>query len=288
MRGRGVLNPWLFPVAAFLFGAVIGSFLNVVIRRLPLGESIVFPGSHCPLCGDPIRATDNIPILSWLLLRGRCRSCREPIPVRYPLVELSNALLWTALLHRFGPGLPFAVFAPFSSALLAVTLIDLDHQIIPDAITLPGIPLGLAASLALPSQPSALTEILYRKLGLAHLPGVLASPGFWDSVLAAAAGFFFFYAAAEIGYRVFRKESMGGGDIKLAAMMGAFLGFTHLVVAIYVALLAGSAVGVALLLLRRARIGSPIPFGPFLAFGGIVSLFTAERIIGWYLQLSGY
>ncbi len=280
--------PWLFPAAAFLFGAVVGSFLNVVVHRLPREESVVRPGSRCPACGEPIRAHDNVPILGWLLLGGRCRDCRAPISPRYPLVELANALLWTALAQRLGPGLSFLVLAAFCSALVAVTLIDLDHLIIPDAITLPGTALGLAAGLALPPRAGPLTWALYERGGLSRLPGPLASPAFWDRLLAAACGFAFFYLAAVAGDRIFRKASMGGGDIKLAAMMGAVLGMTGLVVSIYVALLVGSAVGIAMLALRRARVGTAIPFGPFLALGGVVAAFWAPAIAAWYTRLGGF
>jgi len=283
-----VTPAWFFPAAAFVFGAVVGSFLNVVIHRLPLGESVVHPGSRCPACGAPIRAHDNVPILGWVLLGGRCRDCRAPIAARYPLVELANALLWAALAQRLGFGLPFVLLAAFCSALVVVTLVDLDHLIIPDAITLPGIAVGLVASLFLPPRAGLVTWLLHGRLGLGRLPGPFGSPTFWDSLLAAAAGFAFFYLAAVLGDRLFRKASMGGGDIKLAAMMGAVLGLTGLVVAIYVALLVGSTVGIALLLLRRARPGTAIPFGPFLALGGVVASFWARDIAEWYTRLGGF
>jgi leader peptidase (prepilin peptidase)/N-methyltransferase len=282
-----VLSPAAFAAVAALFGAIVGSFLNVVIHRLPRGESVAFPPSRCPLCGARIRPLDNVPVLSWVLLRGRCRACGGAFGARYAAVELANALLWAALATRSGPGLAFAADAALVSALLAVTMIDLDHLIIPDAITLPGIPAGLVASAFRAPDPSALAGALHDRLGLGRLPGALGSPGLWDALLAAAAGFCFFWAAAEIGYRVFRKESMGGGDIKLAAMMGAFLGLSGLVVAIYVALLAGSLVGIALLVLRRAKVGTAIPFGPFLALGGVTAVFFADRVVEWYLRLSG-
>lgn len=283
-----MLSPWLLPAFAFLFGAVVGSFLNVVVWRLPRGESLVRPGSHCPRCAAPVRPVDNVPILGWLLLRGRCRDCREPISARYPLVELANALLWAALARRLGPGVPLAAMAAFGSALLAITFIDLDHQIIPDAITLPGIAAGLVASCFIPERASLPALLLHERLGLAALPRPLGSPTLLDALLAAAAGFAFFYAAAEIGWRILKKESMGGGDIKLAAMMGAFLGLTGLVVAVYAALLTGSVVGLALLALRRVRVGNPIPFGPFLALGGLTAIFSTDALVGWYLRLAGY
>jgi leader peptidase (prepilin peptidase) / N-methyltransferase len=281
-------TPWFIPVVAGLFGAVIGSFLNVVIHRLPAGESVVFPGSRCPRCGAPIRPWDNVPVLGWLALRARCRDCREPISPRYPLVELANALLWAALALRFGPGLHSLASAAFCSALLAITLIDVDHWIIPDAITLPGILVGLAASFAAPPRESLLADLLYERLGLGRLPGVLASPGFWDSLAAVLVGGGFFWLVAEVSFRVLRKEAMGGGDIKLTAMMGAFLGLRDLSVAVFLALLAGSAIGIALIVAGRKSGKDLIPFGPFLALGGVIAVFWARPLVDGYLRLRGF
>jgi leader peptidase (prepilin peptidase)/N-methyltransferase len=277
------VTPWPFAVVAGLFGALIGSFLNVVICRLPAGESIVSPGSHCPRCGAPIRPWDNVPVLGWLLLRGRCRDCREPISARYPLVELANALLWAALALRFGFGFPLFAFAAFCSALLAITLIDVDHWIIPDAITLPGILVGLAASFGLPPRGGLLAALLHQRLHLDRLPGALASPGFWDSLAALLLGGGFFYLVAFLS-----RGGMGGGDIKLTAMMGAFLGLRDLGVAVFIGLLSGSAVGIALMIAGRKSRKDAIPFGPFLALGGICAVFWGRGLVDWYLNLRGY
>jgi leader peptidase (prepilin peptidase)/N-methyltransferase len=276
-------NPWFLPVVAALFGAVVGSFLNVVIHRLPAGESIVFPGSRCPRCGAPIRPWDNIPVLGWVALGGRCRDCREPIALRYPLVELANALLWAALALRFGPGLPFLVFAAFCSALLAITMIDLDHWIIPDVITLPGIVVGLAASFFVPPRESLLADLLHRGLGLDRLPGALSSPGFWDSLAALLLGGGLFYLVA-----VLSRGGMGGGDIKLTAMMGAFLGLRDLGVAVFIGLISGSVVGIGLMIAGRKTRKDLIPFGPFLALGGVTAVFWARPLVDWYLRLRGF
>jgi leader peptidase (prepilin peptidase)/N-methyltransferase len=278
-----MIPPWFVPGAAFLFGLVVGSFLNVVIHRLPLGESVVSPGSRCPRCGTPISPADNVPVLSWILLRGRCRACAEPIAARYPLVELANGLLWAALALRFGIGFPLFVWAAFCSALLAITLIDVDHTIIPDAITLPGMAIGLAASFRMPSRQSVLAELLHHKLWLDRLPGVLGSLSFWDSALALLIGGGFFYAVAVIS-----RGGMGGGDIKLTAMMGAFLGLRDLSLAVFLSLVSGSLVGIALMILGRKTRKDIIPFGPFLALGGIMAVFWGERLIDWYLQFRGY
>ena len=276
-------TPWFVPAVAGLFGAVVGSFLNVVIHRLPAGESIVFPGSHCPRCGAPIRPWDNVPVLGWLALRGRCRDCREPISPRYPLVELANALLWAALALRFDPGLHLLAMAAFCSALLAITMIDVDHWIIPDAITLPGIFVGLAASFAAPPRESLLADLMHESLGLGRLPGPLGAPAFWDSLAALLLGGGLFYLVA-----VLSRGGMGGGDIKLTAMMGAFLGLRDLGVAVFLALVVGSAVGIALMVAGRKTRKDLIPFGPFLALGGVIAVFWARPLVGGYLRLRGF
>jgi leader peptidase (prepilin peptidase)/N-methyltransferase len=274
--------PWLLPVVAGVFGAVVGSFLNVVIHRLPAGESIAFPGSHCPRCGSPIRARDNVPVLGWLALGGRCRDCRERIDPRYPLVELANALLWAALALRFGLTVELFVFAPFCSALVAVTLIDVDHWIIPDRITLPGIVIGLAASFFVHPRGNLLVDLLHERLGLSRLPGPLATPAFWDSLAALLLGGGLFYLVA-----VLSRGGMGGGDIKLTAMMGAFLGLRDVGVAVFTGLVAGSLIGVGLMIAGRKTRKDMIPFGPFLALGGVVAVFWGDRLVDWYLRLRG-
>jgi leader peptidase (prepilin peptidase)/N-methyltransferase len=203
--------------------------------------------------------------------------------VRYPLVELANALLWAALALRFGLGFPLFAFAAYCSALLAITLIDVDHWIIPDAITLPGIVAGLAASFFLPPRGSLLADFLHHRLGLDRLPGFLASPGFWDSLAALLIGGGFFYLVAVVS-----RGGMGGGDIKLTAMMGAFLGMRDLGVAVFIGLLAGSVVGIALMIAGRKTRKDLIPFGPFLALGGVCAVFWGRPLVEWYLNLRGY
>jgi leader peptidase (prepilin peptidase)/N-methyltransferase len=278
-----VTPPWFLPVAAGLFGAVIGSFLNVVILRLPAGESLVFPGSRCPRCGAAIRPWHNIPVLGWLALRGRCHDCHEAISPRYPLVELANALLWAALALRFGLGFQLVAFAALCSALLAITLIDVDHWIIPDAITLPGIAIGLAASFFLPPRGSLVAAVLHHRLRLDRLPGFLATMGFWDSLAAVLLGGGLFYLVAVVS-----RGGMGGGDIKLVAMMGAFFGMRDVGVAIFIGLIAGSAVGIALMIAGRKTRKDAIPFGPFLAFGGICAVFWGRSLVEWYLAMRGF
>jgi len=243
---------------AFIFGSIVGSFLNVCMYRLPKGESIVLPGSHCPACRMAIRPWDNIPLLSFILLRGRCRDCGHPISWRYPLVEAMTAILFATTVSRYGVTPRSVTLLVFLSALVAIAFIDLDHQIIPNVITLPGIPLGLLAGLALGEPP-----LLDRAIG------TLAGAGFLYLVL--------FYGSA-----VYGQEAMGEGDLNLIALVGAFLGWKGVLITILVGCLSGSVVGVALIGLRRLRRREHMPFGPFLAFGATMALFWGERLIDLY------
>jgi len=253
--------PVSFYICAFIFGAVVGSFLNVCICRMPKGESVVFPPSHCPACGFKLPFYDNIPLVSWLLLRGQCRSCRGPISFRYPLVELITALLTLFLFKRFGLSLPFGILFLFCSAMVVITFIDLDHMIIPDVISLPGIILGFVFSFFIP------------QLGwLNSLLGILAGGGS-------------LYLVATL-YQLFtRKEGMGGGDIKLLAMMGAFFGWKAIPFIIFMASLGGSVIGVTLMLVQKKDGKLAIPFGPFLALASIVYIFYGRQMIHWYMGL---
>lgn len=252
----------LFNLFAFVYGAVVGSFLNVCICRLPEGRSVVSPPSSCPLCGYRIRWYDNIPIVSYLILGGKCRSCKAPISRRYPLVELINGLLTLLLFVKFGPTLTFLALFILCSALVAVTFIDLDHQIIPDVISIPGIPVGFAFSFFLPWL------------------------GWQDSLIGIVAGGGSLLLVA-YGYQLFTgKEGMGGGDIKLLAMMGAFLGWRSIPFIIFAASFVGSIIGVTLMMARGRDSKLAIPFGPFLALGAILYIFYGSRIIEWYLGLA--
>jgi leader peptidase (prepilin peptidase)/N-methyltransferase len=255
--------PAIYYVFAFLLGAAVGSFLNVCIYRLPRGTSIVFPPSACPACGSRIAPCDNIPILGWLLLGGRCRSCKGRISWQYPAVELLNGLLTLFLFIKFQLSPTFFVLFLFCSALVAVTFIDIEHQIIPDSISLPGIVVGFAVSFFLPW------------LGWKNsLIGIVAGGG---SLLLVAYGY----------HLLTRKEGMGGGDIKLLAMMGAFLGWKAVPFIIFSSSVVGSVVGVALMAARKKGSQLPIPFGPFLAFGAVLYIFFGRELIGWYLGLGG-
>jgi len=248
----------LVPFAVFAFGAILGSFLNVCIVRLPESRSIVHPPSHCPACRAPIAWYDNVPLLSYVVLGGRCRSCRRRISPVYPAVEILTGGLALALWARLGPTAAFAGYLAFAAALVTITFIDLDHRIIPDVISLPGIGAGLAVSFVSPLVTP-----------FDALLGVLAGGG---SLLAIA-----------YGYQALRgQEGMGGGDVKLLAMIGAFLGWQSIFVTLMVASVAGSVIGVALMLYRRADTKLAIPFGPFLACGALVYLFFGDRILAFY------
>lgn len=245
---------------AFVLGAVVGSFLNVCIYRIPAGESIVSPRSRCPSCGAPIRWYQNIPILSWIFLRGHCANCRVPISVRYALVEALTGLLFTLVLYYFGFHWATPVFWVFVALLVTITFIDLDHQIIPDVISLPGIVLGFGASFLLP----------WVSWGDSLL-GILLGGG---SLFLVAVGYEF----------LTKKEGMGGGDIKLLAMLGAFLGWKAVLPIVFISSLLGTLVGVPMMLAKGADGKLAIPFGPFLAGGAVIWLFWGELLVNWYLQ----
>ena len=238
---------------AFVFGAVFGSFANVLIHRLPRRESIVSPGSRCPACGTPISPWHNIPIASYLVLRGRCRACRAPISPRYLIVEVATGALMAGLVWRFGFSLATLRYAVLAFALLVVFFTDLEHHMIPNAITYPGILTGIALSAA---------------------AGQLAAA----AIAAAAAGAVFLL----IG--IVSRGGMGGGDIKLAAMIGAFLGAPAVIVALFLAVALGAAAGVVLLVLRLRTRKDMIPFGPAMAAGAMIAVFGSNAIMRWYLS----
>lgn len=252
-------------IAAGLLGLVVGSFLNVVILRLPdQSQSIVFPASHCPECSAMISWYDNIPILSYLILRGRCRHCRGAISLQYPLVELMMALLSAALMYRFQLSLATAGYFVFCAALLVIIFIDIHHQIIPDVISLPGILIGFLFSLVSDT-------VTWQS----SLIGILAGGG----VL---------YGVAFL-YALLRKiDGMGGGDIKLLAMLGAWLGWQSLPFIILVSSATGSVVGLIAMRSQKKGGQTRIPFGPFLSLAALVYTFFSENILYfYYLYLSG-
>jgi leader peptidase (prepilin peptidase)/N-methyltransferase len=256
--------PAIHALIAALFGMLVGSFLNVCICRLPKNESIVTPPSHCPHCSSQICWYDNIPLFSYLLLRGRCRGCGASISLQYPLVELLNGILTFLLFLRFGTTLAFATLFLFCSALIVITFIDIEHQIIPDEISLSGIVIGFILSFFIKGHSWQNS-----------LCGILLGGG---SLLLVAYGY----------QRLTGKEGMGGGDIKLLAMMGAFLGWKAVPFIILASSLVGSVIGISIMLLQKKDSKLAIPFGPYLAFGAVLYIFYGRVLIQWYLGLSGF
>ena len=254
-----MLSFGIMELGVFVFGTLIGSFLTVCIYRMPREQSIVTPRSACPKCGRHIGWYDNVPLLSFILLGGRCRNCQASIPFRYPVVELVNGVGYVAILWRFGWGWPALVYGVFFSALLVISWIDWDFLTISDAITLPGIILGvLCSSWILPV-------------------------GFFDSLIGVIVGGGVLLAMAWISPFLFGKEGLGGGDIKLLAMVGAFLGWQLALVTLMIASILGALVGVGLMAMSALKRGQYMPFGPFLALGAGISLLFGPEILGWYL-----
>jgi leader peptidase (prepilin peptidase)/N-methyltransferase len=252
----------MWQVVSIIFGAMVGSFLNVCIHRLPKEESIVRPGSHCPKCKTPIRFYDNIPLLSYLLLGGKCRHCKAPISIQYPIVEAITALSSFFLFITFGVSLSFFYYFSFVAALIAITVIDLYHQIIPDVISLPGIVIGLLGSL------------------------VISQITFWSSLIGVISGGGSLFLVATVYQWLFKREGMGGGDVKLLAMIGAFLGWKAVILTIFLSSFIGSIIGITVMLIKGKDFKYAIPFGPFLALGAVISLFWGENLISWYLYIN--
>ncbi len=246
----------------FLFGSLVGSFLNVCIYRMPRGESIILPSSHCPLCSTPIKIYDNVPIFSYLMLGGKCRSCKAKISFRYPLVEAMNALFYMALIWRFGFGWHTLIYFILASALIVITFIDLDFQIIPDSITLPGIFIGLVSGSLMLPDPFLRWSLL----------------GYKASIIGALTGFCLFYMIA-----VLSRGGMGGGDIKMMAMVGALMGWKSVLLTTFLGSLLGSVWGISLMVFKGKGRKTKIPFGPYLSAGAVITLFYGQEILYWYL-----
>ena len=242
--------------AVFCFGLAVGSFANVCIHRLPRKEPVVFPGSHCPACSAAVRPLDNIPVISYIALGGKCRDCATRISPIYPVIETVTAVLLLAGFFKFGPSFDFLVYAVVAPALVIITAIDIEHQIIPDVITLPGIALGLVVG--------------------------TYTIGYADSLLGFFAGGGLFYLLA-----VLSNGGMGGGDIKYIAAVGALLGWQKVLLVIFIGALLGSVVGVFQITVQKKSSKSLIPFGPFLATGTLVTLFYGNSLIRLYLDYLG-
>lgn len=257
MRAEALAAPLLA-----LVGLAIGSFLNVCIHRLPRRSSVVSPGSRCPHCGYALRWFDNIPVISYVLLGGRCRHCRARISPGYPLVELTTMGVFLAHYAVFGLDTLLIPRLLFACALIVLFAIDLEHHLLPNAITLPGIIVGLVFSLVLP--PGLLSALL----------GVLVGGG----VL---------WVIGEVYYRFTGYEGMGGGDVKMLAMIGAFLGWQLVIVALVFSSLAGSIIGLLVIVLKRGGMKHALPYGTFLAAGALIASLFGERIVSWYIGLYG-
>lgn len=246
-------------IVVFL-GLAIGSFLNVVIYRLPRGESVVSPRSRCPACGHALGGMDNIPVFSYLVLAGRCRQCRVRISPRYPIVEMATAALFVMHYFVFGWTPLLAVRLLFAASLVALFAIDLEHHLLPDKITLPGIGVGLLASLFLP-------------------------PGIRDALIGILAGGGVLWLIGEAYYRYAGEEGMGGGDVKMLAMIGAFLGWQLVIVTLVFSSIAGSLTGILLIVTRRGGMKYALPYGTFLAIAALVASLAGARIVEWYVGM---
>ena len=267
-----VLLSRIYGVTIFVFGTVIGSFLNVCIWRLPRDESLLKPGSHCPKCDTHIAWYDNIPIVSYILLRAKCRYCAEPISIRYPLVEALTGALFVCLYLKFSLSIALAVYCALVASFIVVTFVDLEHYIIPNQITFGGIGVGLVLSLI-----------------VRHIPGdgfIVTKP------LEAISGGVLFagtiYLLDQFSYLVFKKRGMGGGDVKLAAVIGLFVGLRLVLPVILVASVVGSVIGIAVLAIRRQKEDDPshyIPFGPYLVLGTIIVLFFGENMLEFWRNM---
>ena len=252
---------YLTNLFAFIFGAAIGSFLNVCIVRLPENNSIIKPSSQCPYCHHPIRFYDNIPIISYFVLQGKCRDCRGRISWRYPLVEIITALLTLILFLKFGLSLNFLVFFIFTAVLIVITFIDLDHQIIPDVLTLPGIPLFFLAAVFLVKVPwkDAL-------IGLLIGGGVLMT-------------------IAIVYEFITKREGMGGGDIKLLAMIGGFFGWQSLIFVLLFSSFTGAIIGITAMIIKKQDTKYAVPFGPFLSAAAVAYIFWGEAFMRYLIPV---
>jgi leader peptidase (prepilin peptidase)/N-methyltransferase len=241
-----------------LLGLSVGSFLNVCVHRLPRRQSLVHPGSRCPHCGYELRWYDNIPVLSYLLLRGQCRKCRQPIAIRYPALELVTLILFLVHGAVFGWTALLAVRLVFACAMVVLFAIDLEHHLLPDAVTLPGIVAGLLVSTVLP-------------------------PGLLDSLLGLLIGGGVLWLIGEAYFRYSGQEGMGGGDVKMLAMIGAFLGWKLVLVTLVLSSVAGSLIGLLVIAFRRGGLKYALPYGTFLALGALAASLVGERLVNWYV-----
>jgi leader peptidase (prepilin peptidase)/N-methyltransferase len=274
----------MFPYVYAAFGLIIGSFLNVCIYRLPRHESVVTPGSHCPACGKPVRPYDNIPVLSYLWLRGKCRFCRQPISLQYPLVELLAGLAFFACARAWGPTSPAFVNSLFLSAILVLIFTDYHHQILPNVITLPGAAAGfLLSPLQAESLLRDINDLLAGNLAVSVYPANAEAVLPWiSSALGALIGGGTLYLVG-LGYRLFRKrQGLGEGDMKMMAMVGSFLGWRLALLIIFAGSFLGSIVGLLLILFGGKTLQTKLAFGTFLGVASIILLFCGNTFLHWY------
>ena len=241
-------------------GLAVGSFLNVCIHRLPRGGSVVHPPSRCPGCNYQLRWYDNIPVLSWAFLRGRCRKCGTRISVRYPIVEILTMVVFLVHLWIFGWTVLMGVRVLFACAMITLFAIDLEHHLLPDAITLPGIAVGLILSTIVP-------------------------PGIRDALLGTLLGGGVLWAIGEAYFRYSGQEGMGGGDVKMLAMIGAFLGWKLVLVTLVLSSVSGSLIGLLVMAVRRGGLKYALPYGTFLALGALAASLVGDRVVAWYVGL---
>jgi len=267
---------------AFFLGLLIGSFLNVCILRIPRDESIVLPASHCPACGANIKPYDNIPVLSWLLLRGRCRKCKAPISPQYPAVELLTGLLFVACYLMFGLSFEGLKWAIFAALLVVLTITDLRERILPDVVNFTGLGLALALSLFTTPIDGSAGWVAQRLFGVS-LPRPALSLA--DALIGAAAASGLLWVVAEGYFKLRGREGMGLGDVKMMAMAGAFLGLQRAMLTILLGSLLGSLIGSAVIAFRHKGRDFELPFGTFLGAGAILVVFFGSATLDWYRSL---
>jgi leader peptidase (prepilin peptidase) / N-methyltransferase len=243
-----------------LLGLAVGSFLNVCIHRLPRGESLALPPSRCPACEYRLRWFDNLPVISYAVLAGRCRKCRSPISIRYPLVELTTMALFVIHGEVFGWSALLVPRLLFACAMIVLFAIDLEHHLLPNVITLPAIAIGLISSAVLP-------------------------PGIVDAVIGVVVGGGVLWLIGEAYFRYSGHEGMGGGDVKMLAMIGAFLGWKLVLVTLVLSSVAGSVIGLFVILIKRGGMKYALPYGTFLALGALVASLAGNHIVNWYVSL---
>ena len=246
-------------VLIFVLGLIVGSFNNVCIYRIPRNESIIYPASHCPKCRTTIKPIDNIPLLSYILLKGRCRNCKSKISIQYPVVEFLTGFIYLIIYLIYGLSIQTLIYIILSSALIIIAFIDLNEQIVPDVISLPGIVIGFIISFFV-------TYI-----------------SFVDSALGIVVGGGIILVISLGGSVIYKKEAMGGGDVKLAAMIGAFLGWRYIIISLFLGFFLGALIGIILIVTKIKKREDVIPFGPFIILGSFITLLWGEQIISWYL-----